>query len=397
MRTAGKLITLLSAGNPVPPDIWTPTLLIQDSFTDADATLLTSHTPNVNTPGHAYAAAYSGSLKIVSNKAFAPATDNRADTIDAGTGDVTISADFFYKSNSNGSIFARFSATNAYWRIQQLGGSGAWAIAEVNPSYAIRNQLIAAAVDGTTYHMVAVLNGNTLSLYVDKLGVCRYASANLKTNTKHGIYLNLLTDSFDNFQITAPVRQIIFEGDSLTAGSGSTGGLTFPQQVMNALTYSWAGFNIGVGGSRLADLNTRVAASVTAFATTSPVGTIVVWAGTNDLYDGTSAADTFATYKSYCQARQAEGYKVIAVTITPRSNAGTPAGFEAQRQLFNASVRADNSFYDKLADVGYDGRIGQAGQELDTTYYDADKVHMNNTGYAIVAGYVKNAILRLIF
>lgn len=51
------------------------------------------------------------------------------------------------------------------------------------------------------------------------------------------------------------------------------------------------------------------------------------------------------------------------------------------------------TFADALADVAADTRIGDAGDELNTTYYHlTDRVHLNNAGYAVVAPIVKAAI-----
>ena len=45
--------------------------------------------------------------------------------------------------------------------------------------------------------------------------------------------------------------------------------------------------------------------------------------------------------------------------------------------------------------MGADATIGLAGSEMNTTYYDADRVHMTNAGYAVVAGLVQTAILSI--
>ena len=58
-------------------------------------------------------------------------------------------------------------------------------------------------------------------------------------------------------------------------------------------------------------------------------------------------------------------------------------------------VRAEWFFItgaDALADMGADATIGPAGAEMNTTYFDTDRVHMTNAGYAVVAGLVSVAI-----
>jgi lysophospholipase L1-like esterase len=48
-----------------------------------------------------------------------------------------------------------------------------------------------------------------------------------------------------------------------------------------------------------------------------------------------------------------------------------------------------------LIDVGNNATIGQAGQSTNTTYYNADGLHLVTAGYAIVAGLVLAALAAL--
>lgn len=131
---------------------------------------------------------------------------------------------------------------------------------------------------------------------------------------------------------------------------------------------------------------------------------LIAWGGTNDLYFGASAATTYSRIVTYATARKAAGWRVVILSILPRSGAATPGTFEADRQTVNASLLADfptatgqtritsgGAYADYFINIGADPTIGLAGQEANTTYY-ADLVHLTNAGYAIVADYVKKAI-----
>jgi len=195
------------------------------------------------------------------------------------------------------------------------------------------------------------------------------------------------------------LRYLVVEGDSLTTGQGSSGGNTYPKQLQDLYpTTQLVYFNVATSGQTLSDMTTDAAAQVDPKRDPSqPLCAVVIWGGTNDIYFGASGATAYSRLVTYCQARQAAGFKVVALTMLPRSNVGVPVGFETDRTTFNTSVRADwRTFADALADVAADARIGDAGDELDTTYYDADKVHMNNTGYGVVAGIVRDALYTLI-
>jgi lysophospholipase L1-like esterase len=122
----------------------------------------------------------------------------------------------------------------------------------------------------------------------------------------------------------------------------------------------------------------------------------VCFGGTNDRYNGTAIATVQNRFQTYCESRQASGWKVVAVTMLPRSDAGTPAGFETDRQTFNTWLRANyTNFADALADVAADTRIGDSGDELDSTYYSADQVHPKTAGYTVIAEIVGAAVLSL--
>lgn len=188
-------------------------------------------------------------------------------------------------------------------------------------------------------------------------------------------------------------RRLYFECDSLTAGVGATAGNDYPRQLWallgsNPSDHIW---NYAVTSSTI---NIAVGrASTTSFGYNDPVDDIesivLFLAGTNDINGGESGADTYAEYVSYCQARQAQGYKVIAFTMLPF---GTVAAHETERQAFNVLVRANwATFSDAIADIAADSRIGDSGDQNDTTYF-ADKIHCTDAGYAIVAGIAKTAI-----
>lgn len=189
----------------------------------------------------------------------------------------------------------------------------------------------------------------------------------------------------------------VFDGNSLTSGQGATGGNDYPSQVAVILARygSYTKYNFGVGAQTTTDMASDAATQIdTLYNAANPQNIVVPWEITNELYFGTSAATAYANYVSYCQARLAAGFYVIALTVLPRSNVGTPGGFETDRQAVNTSLRANwATFANALADVAADARIGDAGDETDTTYYDGSNVHLNNAGYAIVAQLVAGKIL----
>jgi hypothetical protein len=109
---------------------------------------------------------------------------------------------------------------------------------------------------------------------------------------------------------------------------------------------------------------------------------LVVFNGTNDLNGGMPAASALIEYRRQCLDAIELGYEVIAVTILPRQDAGVHANFEANRVLFNESLRTGyRDFAHKLVDFDTKAELMNP---LNTTYFAADKVHLTDAGYTVV-------------
>lgn len=195
-------------------------------------------------------------------------------------------------------------------------------------------------------------------------------------------------------QQLAPV--VVFDGDSITAGQGTT--TAYPSRTMTAVTTaSW--LNLGVSGQTIATMNTNRAENVEPlYRSDAPSGSIVcLFGGTNDLYGVTTSATVITALQAYAAGVKAVGLKCLVGTILPRSNAGIAADFETKRQAVNTAIRTNTgAWHDGVMDFAADTRIGDAGDELDTTYYQADKVHPNDTGAQILADIASAALLTLL-
>ncbi len=216
---------------------------------------------------------------------------------------------------------------------------------------------------------------------------------------------------------TYGTRHVVFYGDSITAGDSTSESprpyeldADYPQIVINLIGSDyWRKFNKGYSGETAASLRDNYASRVPPCYDSSKIKNIlVVWAGTNDIYFGASAATAYSNFKDICALGAATGFQVIAVNMLPRNDAGVPGGFESSRTAFNAAFAAD--FPTATADgavfaantgitfasfgvrVSFVSGMGAAGDCNSTTNYSADKVHPNPTGNALVAPKIKAAI-----
>lgn len=195
-----------------------------------------------------------------------------------------------------------------------------------------------------------------------------------------------------------PVTDLIVgDGDSLTRGQGSTGGTNGYLVQMAVLlgdglagSDGWTVTNKGVDGQTLLDMAADAATDIdTLYDPDRDHNILCAWGGANDHYAGASAATIYSRLVSYCQARQAAGWKVVVLTMPSSSD------YDAKRSAVNDSIRANwRSFADALADQAADSRIGPDGS-YGNPYYNGDP-HLNDDGYGITAHYVAAAIATLV-
>ena len=186
----------------------------------------------------------------------------------------------------------------------------------------------------------------------------------------------------------------MFEGDSLTAivdAAPYTG--MVQAQYDTAAPYVWS--NIATSGHTLADMLAEQSVQLANRIRTRR-GILILWGGTNDiaLVPNTSPSTTYARLQQYAANARALGFdKIVVLTCLPRA-AGGNQNFETDRAAYNALIRTNaltDGTADAIADIAADSRIGDTGDNLDTTYYP-DQIHLNVAGRQVVVPIVKAAI-----
>lgn len=190
--------------------------------------------------------------------------------------------------------------------------------------------------------------------------------------------------------VTLRTPLIVFEGDSITAGSvGITVQQAYPYVCMNGKLNPF--LNNAVGGSIYADLTSRAAALDARYDPNRAGNYLCVMCGFNDMSGShnISGTTTEANLRTYCLARKAAGWKVVVATLTASSES------PGERDTFNSLVRANWTGYaDALADVAADSVMGCTGCQNNGTYYQ-DGVHPTAAGEALVAPYFTAALRSL--
>jgi lysophospholipase L1-like esterase len=345
--------------------------------------------------------------KIASGKMEAVGDAFGADLIARPTGEnianPRVSAVVSYASdgigNSSALVWVRADAASANGYAAWLGTSGGpvIAIAEMtggSPSFTTEAAPISA---GNEYILTIQANGTAISATVAtteapneilaSIGLtdATYATGQVAVSP---LSVGQVVSSLDIADFSTAAL-LVCDGNSLTAGHGLTTSESYPAQLSALIGAGWDTRNVGVSAQTTQDMQSDAVAQIDALYSGSRLKNVLVaWEITNDLYFGASAGDALTHFKDYCADRRVAGFTVVAVTVLPRSEGGTPGGFEASRATVNAELRnlANMGVYwDAVFDLAADGRLGDAGDEQDLTYYLNDDVHINAAGCEILA------------
>ena len=263
---------------------------------------------------------------------------------------------------------------------------------------------------GQHYWLCQSHGQGNLTLYADAIGTNCYSSDSYSPGTTPAVpngqtlWLPLTVFSIYAEGGSNLAGQIVFEGDSWTAGTGSTNGYetvtgdVYPRHAMDSLGNQWAGVNHGHTGDSLADLVLQSAAIDALYDGAAPVNVLAVLCGINDISGGRTAPQVRDDMIAYCQARRAAGWKVLLISLPPNDlNIGS-AAFNPVRNAINAYHDAHwREYADGYCALHLDSRIGKDGCEMDATYYGVTHIHLTDAGYLVLGRLVSGALGHVVY
>lgn len=194
-------------------------------------------------------------------------------------------------------------------------------------------------------------------------------------------------------------RKIFFDGNSLV--NFSTGnvanGFEYPMLAYNSLT---AGTRpifhpCGVGSKRTTVLTTDFLTKILPLS--APNDIVVFMEITNEARDGLTAQVMVDNVQAYCAQARSYGLKIVVCTCPAGKLSGDPADTVTRELAANVILRNTyTSFADKLADVGAVSQLDAQADITNTTYYNADQLHLTTAGYTLVANAVYPKIQELL-
>lgn len=198
----------------------------------------------------------------------------------------------------------------------------------------------------------------------------------------------------DGFRIGNPstTPTAVFIGDSIMAGSGATP----PPSLITLPTYNgqaMASINLGFAGRTQAAMYdlawTNIAPSYAYF---SGLNIAVVWANTNGMLQGNSAATEYSYTEAFCRRLKLMGFKVLVCTAI------SLIGLDSVRDAYNALLYTNwTGFCDGLIDLAANANIGADGAYSNATYFQQPGgIHPTTAGDVIAAGIMQTAINLLV-
>lgn len=206
--------------------------------------------------------------------------------------------------------------------------------------------------------------------------------------------------------ITGKIKNtnLIFDGNSLMNISGwnVTNGMRVSKTCYSSLISTHQRLslcNISQGSTRTTERTNTFISRLPAQANEGDI--VIFWEISNEAHDMTDDTEGVTLYNNvvaYCNQARSAGFKVVIMTGIARDMSGyDDANITDRIFACNALIRANYAtFAEAIADVALLTPFDAKADTTNTTYYNADRTHLTDTGYDLVAGTVQTAIETLL-
>lgn len=182
--------------------------------------------------------------------------------------------------------------------------------------------------------------------------------------------------------------RILWDGDSITEGTGSSFLVNNPFQAEPLLKDRVVMRNVGAFGEQLSLMLSNVSINVTPWFKPGVVNIDVISGGSNDLAASVTGANLYNnSLLPYVVAAKAAGYTVIVGTVIYRASLTAPQ--EAERVTYNGLVRS-GAVANGYTIADYDGIVQLQNPQV--AGYSSDGTHPTTLGYGLMAQVAATAI-----
>lgn len=185
-------------------------------------------------------------------------------------------------------------------------------------------------------------------------------------------------------------------GGTTNGGDGTTGGQTLLGQTFALLGLTVntdiTAYNDGFFGQPLSTLLTTQTV-YSRYTMLAPKRVCLFWITSNDLANGDSAATVLTRAETEARRLVATGYTVLILPVLPRTSANP--NYETSRATVNAGLASGAAGWDcTYVDIfaGDAAVLNNPAVISNTTYYQADQIHLTAASYALIAANVAPAL-----
>jgi len=188
---------------------------------------------------------------------------------------------------------------------------------------------------------------------------------------------------------------IVFDGDSISAGAGATAAQHPDVLFLKALDRPSRLANVAVSGRPVGDcLSLFPIAVAPKFLSGVRFNLIVFHAGDNDIARGSDDAAAYAAFTAYVAAAHRQGWTVIVSTELPHPDFSPTR--EQYLDDYNRRLLANQAGADAVVDLSQVPRLNDVAAREASGWYAPDHVHLNGDGYAVLARLLAGAARKLL-
>lgn len=182
-------------------------------------------------------------------------------------------------------------------------------------------------------------------------------------------------------------------GDSQTGTTGGSGSVTYPDVMKSELDTAVYQYNYiwtqATSGWTLSQMQTAISTDVRCQTPNTAEREIaVIWGGTNDVTSGATGAQCIAALDALIAECEGRGFTHFVLCTCLTITADT-APFIAARNAFNAHIASLASATVAVVSLHTQPELDDP---TDTTYFNADGIHLNDAGKTVVGELVALAI-----
>jgi lysophospholipase L1-like esterase len=187
---------------------------------------------------------------------------------------------------------------------------------------------------------------------------------------------------------------LVFDGDSISAGAGASPGHGLDSQVVAAIGDDVTPHNVAVGGRPVSEclrLYDHLVAPL--FNPSSRHNVIAFHAGDNDIAQGRSADQTYVAFTAYVAKAHQQGWKVVVSTELRHVNFSEL--MEMKLEDYNNLLRRNQAGADAVVDLDAEPKFKEFSYRTNPALFTQDGVHPSDGGYALLAGMLAPPVRRI--